>query len=75
MTTEIDLSVLRQVLKTRTAEWIYKEFEEPLSGGGSLTKRGFVCSNCGHFRHKRLGTSKFCEDCGCLMKGGKEECD
>ena len=72
MTTEIDLSILRQVLETRTAEWIYTEREDPTPFGGSLTKRGFVCSNCGHFRHKRLGKSKYCEDCGCLMKGGME---
>lgn len=73
MTTEIDLSVLRQVLATRTAEWIYKEIEEPLFGGGSLTKRGVICSNCGLFRHKRLGKSRFCEDCGCLMKGCEDQ--
>ena len=69
--TTIDLTVLRQALKVvpNTVEWKYKETEEILPFGGSLTKRGWVCSNCGFFRRKKFGISKFCEDCGYMMKG------
>ena len=69
--TTVDLSVLRQVLGTvhNQAEWKYTETEETLPFGGSLTKRGWICSNCGFFRRKKSGMSKFCEDCGYAMKG------
>lgn len=69
--TTVDLTVLRQALKVvpNIAEWKVYEKEEPLPFGGSLTKRGWVCTHCGFFRHKKHGISKFCEDCGCSMKG------
>lgn len=51
-----------------TGEWEYVEISESLGGGGLLLKRGYRCNNCGFFRHKRQGKSKFCEDCGCIMK-------
>lgn len=40
---------------------------EPI--GGELTVRGFQCANCGFFRRKRFGKSKFCEECGSRMRG------
>ena len=70
--TTINLSVLRQALGSipNSAEWKYMEIEETLPGGGSLTKKGWVCTNCGFFRRKKLGMSNFCECCGYSMKGG-----
>ena len=69
--TTVDFSALRQALgvKSNQAEWIKKEKTEDLQFGGSLTIRGWVCSNCGFFRRKKHGISKFCEDCGSAMKG------
>lgn len=67
----VDLSVLRQVLGTipNAAEWKQTEIEEVLPFGGSLTKRGWICTHCGFFRRKRNGMSKYCEECGYAMKG------
>ena len=72
--TTVDFSVLRQALGTipDTAEWKYTETEETLPFGGSLTKRGWICTHCGFFRRKKNGMSKFCEDCGSAMKGELE---
>ena len=69
--TTIDLSVLRQALGVtpNTAEWKKIERTEVLPFGGSLTVRGWICTNCDFFRRKKHGTSKFCEDCGSFMKG------
>lgn len=54
-------------ISTSPATWIEVEFERPLPFGGALTERGYRCSNCGFFRHKKKGKSKYCEDCGELM--------
>ena len=69
--TTIDFSVLRQALGTipNTAFWMKIEKTEELPFGESLTVRGWTCSHCGFFRHKKHGISKFCEDCGYMMKG------
>ena len=69
--TNVDLSVLRQALGVvpNQAEWMKTEKTEELPFGGSLTVRGWTCSNCGFFRRKKHGISKFCEDCGYMMKG------
>jgi hypothetical protein len=66
--TTVDLSILKQVLTPRMGVWNYTEFEEVLPFGGSLLVRGYKCSECGFFRRKRHGMSKFCEDCGARMK-------
>lgn len=67
--TRVDTAGLRQLLGNLTAgHWIYTEEARQLSGGGELTRRGFKCSECGFFRHKRLGQSKFCEECGAKME-------
>lgn len=75
--TTVDLSILRQALgvNLNTAAWKKVEYEEFLTGGGSLTKRGFVCTHCGFFRHKRQGPSKYCEDCGYKMEWLEREVD
>lgn len=67
----IDLSILRQALGAipNAAEWKQTEIEEVLPFGGSLTKRGWICTHCGFFRRKRNGMSKYCEECGYAMKG------
>lgn len=66
---QVDLSVLKQILNQPVAEWLPVEKTEVLPFGGELTVRGFVCSNCGFFRRKRFGKSKFCEECGSRMRG------
>lgn len=71
---QVDLSVLKQILNQPVAEWLPVEKTEVLPFGGELTVRGFACSNCGFFRRKRFGMSKFCEDCGSKMKGGSAKC-
>ena len=69
--TTVDFSTLRQALGIvqNNAEWVKTEKTEDLPFGGSLTIRGWTCSNCGFFRRKKHGISKFCEDCGYMMKG------
>ncbi len=68
-TTRVNMEALRQLLgNMTTGHWIYTEEPEQLPGGGELTRRGFKCSECGFFRHKRQGGSKFCEDCGARMQ-------
>lgn len=66
---QVDLSVLKQILNQPIAEWLPVEKTEVLPFGGELTVRGFSCSNCGFFRRKRFGKSKFCEECGSRMRG------
>lgn len=66
---QVDLSVLKQILNQPVAEWLPVEKTEVLPFGGELTVRGFACSNCGLFRRKRFGKSKFCEECGSRMRG------
>ena len=70
------MAQIEEKKKTRSAsaEWLATEFDEPLSGGGQLRVRGFKCSACGGFRHKRQGMSKFCEFCGAEM-GGKDDAE
>ena len=51
-------------------EWIYEEHTKFLDGGGRILCRGYKCSNCGFFRHRKRGMSKYCEECGAKM----EEC-
>ena len=48
-------------------EWITVEYNKSYEGGAILLFRGFRCSRCGFERHKRHGTSKFCEECGAKM--------
>ena len=69
---QLDLSVLKTVLTQTKSEWVTVEKTEVLPFGGELTVRGFQCANCGFFRRKRFGKSKFCENCGCRMKGETE---
>ena len=65
---ETDLrAILELISNQKTASWIVCERSRFLDGGGELTVRGVKCSHCGFFRHKRLGKSKFCEDCGFKM--------
>lgn len=66
---QVDLSVLKQILNQPVTEWLPVEKTEVLPFGGELTVRGFACSNCGFFRRKRFGKSKFCEECGSRMRG------
>lgn len=69
----VDLTMLKQVLETKpkAATWIYKEYEEVLPFGGSLLKKGYICTHCGFFRRKRLGISAYCEACGYQMQEGE----
>lgn len=67
---QIDLSLLKTALTRTEAVWVPIEKTEVLPHGGELTIRGFECDRCGFFRRKRFGKSKFCEDCGSIMKGG-----
>ena len=56
------------VYENKTGSWEYVELTENLLGGGALTKRGYKCSNCGFFRHRKRGISNYCEECGCQME-------
>lgn len=67
---QVDLSVLANILTRTEGHWVPIEKTEVLPHGGELTIRGFACDRCGFFRRKRFGKSKFCEDCGSIMKGG-----
>ena len=72
--TRVDTTALRQLLgNLTTGTWIYTEESRYLPGGGELTVRGYKCSNCGYFRRKRHGQSKFCEDCGAVMEVNNEQ--
>ena len=68
-TVNVDTTALRQILvNLSSGHWITTERTTKLVGGGELTCRGFKCSQCGFFRHKRHGRSKFCEECGAKME-------
>ena len=51
------------------SEWVPHEYSRKFEGGGSILVRGYKCSACGFFRHKKNGTSPYCENCGANMKG------
>ena len=50
------------------AQWVYTEFTKTYDGGGFLQLKGYKCSNCGFFRHKKKGKSNFCEVCGADLR-------
>ncbi len=56
-----------------SASWNYTELHEYLAGGGEIVKRGWECSNCGFFRRKKYGKSRFCECCGKPINNWEEE--
>ena len=66
-------TVISLAKDTKQGLWIYKEITEQLNGGGSLLKRGYVCSNCNYFIRKKNGLQDYCAGCGSKNTEKKEE--
>ena len=48
--------------------WNYKEKSIKYDNGASILIRGFECSECGNFIHKKGGKKNFCDYCGADMR-------
>ena len=48
--------------------WINKEKQFKYDNGASLLIKGYECSECGNFIHRKSGKKNFCDYCGADMR-------
>ena len=48
--------------------WNYTELKKEYDNGASILIRGYKCSECGNFIHKKGGKKNFCDYCGADMR-------